>query len=440
MLGTLEVLDNGGHPVELRGSKLRTLLAALVLRAGQPVSADRLADLLWGESPPSGSVNVSAGSGFEVARAAWPTYRSKDRDGGYVLAIDPAADRFERSRSSPRPATSILTRDATPKRVTRSATALALWRGPALDDFAFEEFAQSHRTRLEEMRLTAMEDRIDADLAAGRHEAVAAELEGLVREHPLARATVGPTDVGAVPMRPPVRQSACLPACAGSARRRARASIRVPRCASSSGRCSSHDAALAAPATDGRARAAGLSNIHPELSTFIGRERRRRPHRRAARRPAGWSPSPGPVASARPVSPPRSHCTLVGSGATARGWSSSGSRPASERSPPPSIAPFGPRLGHTGGDDAIDWLTTGLATTELLIVLDNCEHVLAEAAPSRRRSLRSCPGVAVLATSREPLGVSGERVRVLRAAGARRCDATVRQPGSRLGQRLRSRR
>ncbi|HZX56841.1 MAG TPA: winged helix-turn-helix domain-containing protein, partial [Ilumatobacteraceae bacterium] len=57
-LGTLEVLDSGGHPVELRGVKLRTLLAALLLRAGQPVSADRLADLLWGEAPPSGAANA----------------------------------------------------------------------------------------------------------------------------------------------------------------------------------------------------------------------------------------------------------------------------------------------------------------------------------------------------------------------------------------------
>ena len=74
---------------------------------------------------------------------------------------------------------------------------------------------------------------------------------------------------------------------------------------------------------------------------------------------------------------------------------------------------FGPRLGHAGGDDTLDWLTTGLATTELLIVLDNCEHVLAEAAAAVSAILRSCPGVSVLATSREPLGVSGECVRVL---------------------------
>ncbi|HEY7628628.1 MAG TPA: winged helix-turn-helix domain-containing protein, partial [Ilumatobacteraceae bacterium] len=58
VLGTLEVLDSNGHPVELRGSKLRTLLAVLLLRAGQPVSAERLADHLWGDSPPSGAANA----------------------------------------------------------------------------------------------------------------------------------------------------------------------------------------------------------------------------------------------------------------------------------------------------------------------------------------------------------------------------------------------
>ena len=75
--------------------------------------------------------------------------------------------------------------DDTPRQRARCARRLALWRGPALEDFAFDEFAQAHRTRLEEMRLAALEDRIDADLASGQHEAVAAELEGLVREHRL---------------------------------------------------------------------------------------------------------------------------------------------------------------------------------------------------------------------------------------------------------------
>ena len=92
VLGTLEVLDNGGHPVELRGSKLRTLLAALMLRAGQPVSADRLADLLWGESPPSGAANALQAQVSKL-RKLLADVPLEGRDGGYVLSIDPAADR-----------------------------------------------------------------------------------------------------------------------------------------------------------------------------------------------------------------------------------------------------------------------------------------------------------------------------------------------------------
>ena len=89
MLGTLEVLDNGGHPVELRGSKLRTLLAALLVRAGQPVSADRLADLLWGESPPSGAANALQAQISKLRRLLVDA-PVEGRDGGYALAIDAA--------------------------------------------------------------------------------------------------------------------------------------------------------------------------------------------------------------------------------------------------------------------------------------------------------------------------------------------------------------
>ncbi|MGZ4702729.1 MAG: AfsR/SARP family transcriptional regulator, partial [Ilumatobacteraceae bacterium] len=88
VLGTLEVLDNGGHPVELRGGKLRTLLAALLLRAGQPVSADRLADLLWGDSPPTGAANALQAQ-ISKLRRLLADVSLEGRDGGYLLAIDP---------------------------------------------------------------------------------------------------------------------------------------------------------------------------------------------------------------------------------------------------------------------------------------------------------------------------------------------------------------
>ena len=98
MLGTLEVLDAGGRPVELRGSKLRTLLAALILHAGQPVSADQLSDLLWGDSPPSGAANALQAQISKLRRLLTGA-SLEGRDGGYVLTIDAQqvdAERFSR--------------------------------------------------------------------------------------------------------------------------------------------------------------------------------------------------------------------------------------------------------------------------------------------------------------------------------------------------------
>ncbi len=95
MLGTLEVLDNGGCPVELRGSKLRILLAALLLRAGQPVSADHLADLLWGDNPPSGAANALQAQVSKLRRLITDV-PLEGRDGGYALMIDPQEIDFER--------------------------------------------------------------------------------------------------------------------------------------------------------------------------------------------------------------------------------------------------------------------------------------------------------------------------------------------------------
>ncbi len=275
----------------------------------------------------------------------------------------------------------------------------------------FDEFAQAQRTRLEEMRLGATEDRIDADLAEGRHEAVAAELEGLVRDHGLRERLWAQLMLALYRCD---RQSDSL-----RAYQRARDLLADelgldpgPALRELERQVLAHDPALAAPAAVPRASSLGLSNIHPELSTFVGRT-----HDMAhivellgTRRLVSII-GPGGVGKTRiateialrPDRNWRDGTWMVELGLD------SGDRAvgvAFQRA-------FGPRLGSTGVGDSLDWLTTGLATTELLIVLDNCEHVLAEAASVVSAILRSCPGVSVLATSREPLGVPGECVRVL---------------------------
>jgi YVTN family beta-propeller protein len=170
LLGPLEVVRDGSV-VELGARKQRAVLALLLLDANRIVSTERLIDGLWGDAPP------------ETARSALQVYvaglrKALGEDGaslrtsapGYVLDVPPGAsdlEEFDQLRAEGRP------RDA-----------LALWRGAALADLDGEPFAAPAAGRLEELRLATLEERIDADLALGRHAELVPELDGLVAEHP----------------------------------------------------------------------------------------------------------------------------------------------------------------------------------------------------------------------------------------------------------------
>jgi DNA-binding SARP family transcriptional activator len=183
ILGPLEVSDEGGQ-VPLGGGKPRALLAVLLLHPNEVVSADRLIDELWGEDSPEGAaaalrVNVSR------LRKALPQDVLATRSPGYVIRVGAEEldlDRFERLMEEGR---SLLARGLPAAASERLRDALSLWRGPALADFAYESFAQTAIARLEEIRLAAVELRIDADLALGRHDELVGELEALVAEEPL---------------------------------------------------------------------------------------------------------------------------------------------------------------------------------------------------------------------------------------------------------------
>ncbi len=186
ILGPTEVLD-GRRSVSLPSGRGRALLALLVLHAGEPISADRLIDELWGEDPPPTARTVVHGLVARLRRVLEPG-RARARPGGllrtsesgYRLAIQPHAvdaHRFKRLMDEARGA------PAEVRAATLSA-ALDLWRGPALADFANEPFAQRAITALEELRTQAIEDRIEADLALGRAAELVPELEELIREHP----------------------------------------------------------------------------------------------------------------------------------------------------------------------------------------------------------------------------------------------------------------
>src|SRR5688572_9391115 len=179
VLGPLEVAGDDGT-LELGGVKQRSLLAMLLLHAGEAVSKDRLVDTLWGASPP-----LTAGKTVQVyvsrLRKTLADDRLVTRAPGYVLYLEPGEldlARFEALLAE--------ARDAPPETAVKTLDdALALWRGPPLADLAYEQFAQPVVARLEEMRIGAVEQRLEANLALGRHADLVPELETLVAQHPL---------------------------------------------------------------------------------------------------------------------------------------------------------------------------------------------------------------------------------------------------------------
>jgi WD40 repeat protein/DNA-binding SARP family transcriptional activator len=189
ILGPLEVIDRG-RVVRLGEGRQRALLALLLLRSNQVISSDRLVEELWDDGPTPTAPKM-------LQKYVWQLRttlddRALDRDSqrvvtrgqGYLLHVGPDeldATRFERlladgrrARAAGRPDAAEALRDA-----------LALWRGPALEEFADRSFARADIARLEEMRLTALEERISVDLDLGRHAEVIAELEALVAAQPL---------------------------------------------------------------------------------------------------------------------------------------------------------------------------------------------------------------------------------------------------------------
>jgi DNA-binding SARP family transcriptional activator len=185
ILGPLEIWDDGVE-LPVSGERQRALLAILLLHAGEPVSSDRLMEELWGDEPPATGatalrVRVSQLRKALLDEGALIAARAR----GYVLAIAPDEldlHRFERLVADGERAL----RGGDPSLAAeRLRDALELWRGPPLADFTYAPFAQPAIARLNELRLAAVELRIEADLALGRHAAVAAELEPLVADHPL---------------------------------------------------------------------------------------------------------------------------------------------------------------------------------------------------------------------------------------------------------------
>src|SRR5215208_1916315 len=186
ILGPLEVVREA-HALPLGTPKQRALLGFLLLHTNESVSRDRLVDELWGEAAPA-TVNAALSGYLTKLRRALANGDDESvlatRAPGYVLQVEPDsldAVVFERLIEEGRAA---LARGEAVEAATRLRDALSLWRGPALADLAYEPFAQQEIRRLEELRVEALEERVEADLALGRHDSLVPELEALVAEHP----------------------------------------------------------------------------------------------------------------------------------------------------------------------------------------------------------------------------------------------------------------
>ena len=193
--------------VPLGAARQQALLALLALHPGQAVAADQLVEELWGGAAPETAGKIVQIYVSEL-RKALGREAIATRGGGYALELDPGridSRRFEQLAAS-----------------GAHHEALDLWRGHALADFRYEGWAQAEAQRLEELRVAVLEERIEADLAAGRHAALAGELEALRRRAPAPRTPAWAADPGALPLGPPGRRAGGVPRGAARPRRGAR--------------------------------------------------------------------------------------------------------------------------------------------------------------------------------------------------------------------------
>ncbi|MEV7807675.1 BTAD domain-containing putative transcriptional regulator [Microbispora sp. NPDC088329] len=422
ILGPTEARLDGERPVPVGGPGLRALLGLLLLNAGKVVTTDRLIDGLYGSEPPAGATNALqaqvsrlrqhlAGLGDLVVRET----------AGYRLAVDPAdvdALRFERLAAEGRRALDAGEHAGAADLLGR---ALTLWRGPALADLPDAPFAPAQAARLEELRLSAAEDLTEAGLSLGRHRDLLPELQERVMAHPLRERTRG----------------------------------QLMRALYASGRAAEALAAF----EDGRRRLADElgADPSPELAAIHLAVLRSDP----ALAPASASPAGRPV----PLTPLIGRdaelerigallaesrlVTLTGPGGTgktrlaveaAARWHSGGHggghsgrhgcgqdevcfvelAPLTDGADVPravlgalglreTAVPASPG-GRQGASDPVARLAAALTPRPVLLVLDNCEHVVEDAARLADRLLGVCPSLRVLATGREALGITGERL------------------------------
>lgn len=403
LLGGLEVLDDDARDIDVAGAKLRALLALLALHVGRVVPTEQLVDALWGEDPPTAVRNGLQGLASKLRRTLGSADLVTMRGGGYALELPADAIDVHRHEQLIVAGRAAATDGDLHRAVALLVEADSLWRGDPLADFAYEDFAVGAIARLAELRLAVAEERLDLELQLGRHQAAIVQLEELVTAHPLRERLRG---LLMLALYRAGRQADALRVFQegrhllgeelglepGHELRALEAAILT------------QDRSLDAPTTVDPGpviRSDTRSTIPEALTPLVGRDVELRDLTRL-------------IADHRFV-------TLVGPGGVGK------TRLALEVARAESaglrfggclveLAPVGDPAGVRAAiAAALDLpdptrLAELISDQELLILLDNCEHVITTAAEVAEDLLRRCPGLRLLATSREGLRVGGETI------------------------------
>ncbi|MER5789367.1 BTAD domain-containing putative transcriptional regulator [Streptomyces sp. NPDC001980] len=386
ILGPLDVRTDDGTPLDPGGPRPRALLTLLLLDAGRSVSIQRLTDGLYGAEPPAGAANALQSQISRLRRRLAPHAEIEATATGYRVAVAPDTVDAHQFEVWSRAGRAALVAGDHGTAAARLREALALWRGPALPDLPD---AEAEAARLEELRLAAVQDRIEADLALGGGSELVPELRALLAGRPLSERLYGQL------MR--ALHAAGRPAEALTVYEEARRTLA--------------DRLGADPSPE-------LSALHLELLRGVAPERPRLPVQLT--RFVGREPELARIAAGLTASRLLTLTGPGGAGKTRLAIEAAQQHPGAcfvelapltdgATIPYAVLAALGVREGlRSPAADTTDRLLAALEERELLLVLDNCEHLVEEAARLTALLLAACPGVRVLATSRESLGITGE--------------------------------
>jgi predicted ATPase/DNA-binding SARP family transcriptional activator len=425
ILGPLEVRGDDDELVDVSGTRLRALLTRLALDAGRPVTVATLVDAVWGEQPPADEANALQTLVSRLRRALGGATTIGQSAAGYRLAItreDVDAFRFEQLAAEGASALRAGDADGAARQLS---DALALWRGPALVDIG--ECAAAEANRLHDLRLSALVDRVDADFALGRASSVVSEVEARASEHPLHERLAGQL-VRALAAAG--RQADAL-AAYDKVRTRLADELGVDP---STELQEIHVAVLRGELTDA-ARPDGApaprTNLKAQLTSFVGRDDEvARIGKLLEENRLVTLVGPGGAGKTRLAS--EAAATIVNGGPPACGGGAPDGiwlvelAPVSDAADLPQtvLGSLGIREAHLldrrsqlSARDAVSRLLETLADKEVLLILDNCEHLVEASARLADHLLAQCAKLRILTTSREPLGIVGETLLVVPPLG-----------------------